>query len=152
MANTAYTDGACRGGNPGETSCAFAVFYGGELPVAQGSRYLGPELHTNNFAEYMGLLDLLEWSFLNNVTGLDIHCDSKLVVEQVNGTWEFTEASKHLLEIRRKAYALLVRGRHVLHHIKGHAGDLGNEYVDKLCNEVLDAEFARRENGNGKAE
>jgi|ERR1035437_5013216 ribonuclease HI len=142
----AYTDGACRCGNPGETSAAFATFNESELrfPWKSYSRYLGPELHTNNYAEYQGMLDLLRWSETNKVTGLEIFCDSKLVVEQVQGNWKVNEPS--LLPFQREAHALFIRGYHTLTHIRGHQGDPGNEYVDKLCNEVLDAEFERRKN------
>ncbi len=141
----AYTDGACRCGNPGETSAAFAVFLpGGEL-LQSHARYLGPDLHTNNFAEYVGLLDLLRWAAMNGpYLNLDIFCDSKLVVEQVNDNWDVNSAD--LLPLWREAYALLKRGGHTLTHIRGHQGDPGNEYVDRLCNEVLDAEFERRKN------
>lgn len=142
----AYCDGACRCGNPGETSCAFAVVnYDGAHfgALAQGSRYLG--LHTNNYAEYMGLLDLLKWATENEKTGLDIYCDSKLVVNQVSGDWKMN--SEELRPLRNLAYAMLVRGKHTLHHIKGHDGDPGNEFVDMLCNQALDEEFARRKNG-----
>ena len=138
-----YCDGACRVSNPGETSCAFAV-YSGEKLVHSAARYLGPALGSNNFSEYMGLLDLLKWANENEETGLDIYCDSKLVVNQVSGDWKMN--SEELAPLRNLAYAMMIRGRHTLHHIKGHDGDPGNEYVDLLCNEALDKEFARREN------
>ena len=146
----AYTDGACRCGNPGETSCAFAVFNSTGEVVHQFSTYLGPEMHTNNYAEYQGLLHLLRWAFGFYHYGLDIYCDSNLVVQQVLGKWKMTEKSLHLQPFQEESYALLVRGCHRLHHIKGHNGDPGNECVDKLCNLVLDEEFARRKNENKK--
>ena len=82
----AYTDGACRVSNPGQCSAAFAVYCIGSLQY-EHARYLGPELHTNNYAEYQGLLDLLRWAEAEKITGLDIHCDSQLVVKQVRGEW-----------------------------------------------------------------
>jgi ribonuclease HI len=141
----AYTDGACRCGNPGETSCAFAVF-GTDVvrPLAQDKRYLGPELHTNNYAEYQGLLDLLKWADKTGVIRLDIYCDSKLVVNQVMDEWDVN--SEELKPLLLQAYGLRVRGMHLVHHVKGHDGDYGNEYVDVLCNEALDEEFQRRKN------
>jgi ribonuclease HI len=90
------------------------------------------------------MLDLLRWAESNKVGKLEIFCDSKLVVEQVKGNWKVNETS--LLPFQREAHALFIRGGHTLTHIRGHQGDPGNEYVDKLCNEVLDAEFARRKN------
>ena len=139
----AYCDGACRVSNPGQCSCAFAVF-NDDIVVAEGARYLGPELHTNNYAEYQGLLDLLLWAAKQGVHGLDIFCDSKLVVNQVNDVWDVS--SEELKKLWLIAYSMLIRGGHTLTHIKGHSGDPGNELVDKLCNVVLDKEL-----GNGKA-
>ena len=136
----AYTDGACRVSNPGETSCAWVVFQeDGNGPKYEGSRYLGPELHTNNYAEFQGLLDLLKWAEATQVMNLDIFCDSKLVVNTVTQAWQLNEPS--LLPLRDLAYALLTRGHHTLQHIHGHSGDRGNDLVDKLCNEVLDKEL-----------
>jgi ribonuclease HI len=134
----AYTDGACRGGNPGHASCAFAIFlenYAADL-VKQFSTYLGPDLHTNNYAEYQGLIHLLDWAQTSGTTKLEIFCDSKLIVNQVSGVWKVEEPE--ISKMWMRAYGLCVRGRHTLQHVKGHSGNPGNEYVDKLCNIALD--------------
>lgn len=140
----AYTDGACRVSNPGICSCAFAVYTEGidNDPVYSEAKYLGPELHTNNYAEYQGLLLLLRWLEKNSIRGIQIFCDSKLVVNQVMGAWGVN--SEELKPFYLEAYSLRVRGHHVLHHIKGHSGDPGNEFVDRLCNEVLDKELGEK--------
>jgi ribonuclease HI len=135
----AYTDGACRRSNPGVCSCAFVILNADGTPHASLATYLGPELHTNNYAEYQGLLLLLRWAQAFGHKNLDIYCDSKLVVEQVNGGWKINNPD--LLPFCTEAYALMVVGRHLLHHIKGHSGDPGNEYVDHICNEILDKEM-----------
>ena len=135
----AYTDGACRVSNPGQTSCAWVIFQEDDNgPKYEGSRYLGPELHTNNYAEYQGLLDLLKYAAKHKIMGLEIYCDSKLVVNQVNDVWDVN--SQELMPLCVLAYALRIRGGHTLQHIHGHSGDPGNEYVDHLCNEALDKE------------
>ena len=141
----AYTDGACRGGNPGETSAAFAVDIDGLWYTHK--RYLGPEPHTNNFAEYQGVIDLLKWAEAEKKQGLDIHCDSQLIVKQINGEW----AVKHeeIKPLHALATALKIRGNHTLTWVRGHNGDEGNELVDRLCNEALDEEFERRKNVQG---
>ena len=138
-----YCDGACRG-NPGQTSAAWAVYIDGELEY-WGKQWLGPEPHTNNYAEYWGLILLLEWATKFNVTNMTIYSDSMLVVNQVNEKWKV----KHndLKPLQSKATGLLIRGRHRLVHVDGHAGNEGNEFVDKLCNLVLD----KVERDNGKA-
>ena len=148
----AYTDGACRVSNPGQCSAAFAVYLGKDASYGMytSARYLGPELHTNNYAEYQGLLDLLKWAETEKITGLDIHCDSQLVVKQVRGEWAVKH--KELQPLHDLTLALGVRGRHSLIWIRGHEQSeleedrIGNTYVDKLCNEVLDKEL----NGNPK--
>lgn len=141
-----YTDGACRIANPGECSCAFVVYDdASELPAMHGSRYLG--LGTNNFAEYSGLLDCLKWAEEAKVTGMEVHCDSQLVVKQVSGEWQVKH--QELQPFRDLAFALLTRGRHNLSWIRGHEqaekleDRIGNTLVDKMCNEVLDEKLGR---------
>jgi ribonuclease HI len=138
-----YCDGACRVSNPGQCSAAFAVYTEGY--IFEHARYLGPELHTNNYAEYQGLLDLLIWAEMHTVICLDIHCDSQLVVKQVLGEWAVKH--KELQPFRDLAFALITRGGHSLYWIRGHEqairleDRIGNTYVDKLCNEILDKEL-----------
>jgi len=131
----AYTDGACRGGNPGFCSCAWVLVWPNN-DVSKHGYYLGPERRTNNYAEYQGLIKLLEHLYTHSIRNVIIHCDSKLVVNQVNQKWEVN--SDDLRPLMSKAYGLLVHGAHVLKHVKGHDGNKGNEIADKLCNEVLD--------------
>ncbi len=138
-----YTDGACRKSNPGECACAFVVYDdASDLTAMNNSRYLGPEYHTNNFAEYSGLLDLLVWAEAEKVSGINIHCDSQLVVKQVSGEWQVKH--QELQPFRDLAYALITRGRHTLHWIRGHEqaekleDRIGNTLVDKMCGMVLD--------------
>ena len=134
----AFTDGACRRGNPGQTSCAWAIFSNDGHLGPDAARYLGPELHSNNYAEFQGLLDLLKFAYAHSEKNLEIFCDSKLVVNTVNQAWQLKEPS--LVPLRDQAYALMIIGRHTLEHVHGHSGNPGNEYVDKMCNEALDKE------------
>ena len=130
---TAYTDGACRQSNPGLCACAWVVY--DEEEIAHEGNYLGPELHSNNFAEYMGVIDLLEF-LRDTFEGVAIYCDSKLVVNQINSQWACLKPD--LLPLRNRAQLLMLRGRHTIQHIDGHAGHVGNERADFLCNDVLD--------------
>ena len=138
----AFTDGACRVSNPGTCSCAFAIFDGEQLVVA-ASRYLGDE-HTNNFAEYSGMIDCLEYANEKGLDHLRIYCDSQLVVKQLLGEWKVKHAD--VKPLYNLAYALLQRGQHELVWIRGHeqAGTeeqrRGNTLVDKMCNDALDKE------------
>jgi ribonuclease HI len=142
----AYTDGACRGGNPGFTSCAW-VLYNSAIPDQEelGSKYLGPERHTNNYAEYQGLIFLLEYLYTHSIRNVIIYSDSELVVNQTLGNWDINKDD--LKSYAAKCYGLLMQGCHVLKHIKGHAGNKGNERADALCNAVLDIheeEYAKK--------
>ena len=131
---TAYSDGACRVSNPGLCSCA-CIVYEDDKEISHAARYLGPELRSNNFAEYMGVLYLLEF-LRDTFEGVAIYCDSKLVVNQINGQWACLKPD--LLPLRNRAQLLMLRGRHTIQHIDGHAGHVGNERADFLCNDVLD--------------
>ena len=132
---TAYCDGACRVSNPGQTSAAW-VLYDGDAEVSSYGLYLGPMLHTNNYAEFWGLILLLSNLERTGVSGVTIYCDSQLVVNQVNTEWAIKNIDNAYLAYQ--AYAMLVRGRHKLIHVKGHNGDKGNERADELANEALD--------------
>lgn len=131
---TAYTDGACRISNPGLCSCAWVIYENG-IEVAHDSHYLGHQFRTNNYAEYMGLLLLLEHLYTNNIRNVIIHCDSELVVNQTMGRWDINKPD--LKNFAAKAYGLIMQGCHVLKHVKGHDGTVGNERADELCNEAL---------------
>ena len=110
--------------------------------IAQGSRYLG--LHTNNYAEYMGLLDLLKWATRRR-RGLDIYCDSKLVVNQVSGDWKMNSEELSTSQESSVCHDGTWKAHAAPHH--GHDGDPGNEYRGYALQQALDKEFARRKNG-----
>lgn len=135
---SAYTDGACRGGNPGRCSCAFVVYRDGEQMTWSGRAL--PGLNTNNVAEYNALLDLLRWAEACGHTGIEIFSDSALVVNQTNMDWGVSQHAPHLLILRNEAFTLLDQGQHTLKLVKGHDGVEGNERADEICNEVLDRE------------
>jgi ribonuclease HI len=130
---TAFTDGACR--KDGRCSAAY-VIYEGDAEVYYFSMYLGPEPHTNNYAEYEALILLLGKLHCDGTAGVTIYSDSKLVVNQVNQKWR-TE-SKELKPLAMMASGLLIKGAHRLLHVKGHNGNRGNERADQLASEVLD--------------
>ena len=141
----AFCDGACRVSNPGICASAWAIYSDDGHLGPDETYYHGPELHSNNFSEYMGLLGLLQYADKNALNDLVIYCDSKLVVEQVNCRWRVNEKSLYNFQVL--ATALLIRGGHTLRHMRGHAKDsghpynYGNKHVDWLCNQRLDKEM-----------
>ena len=127
----AYTDGARR---KSVAACSYVIYDdSGQVVESESGVFLQG---TNNELEYLALLQVLQWASRKQVKSLKIYSDSMLVVEQVNGRWKINNA--HLRSLRTQAYGLLVRGGHTLEHVKGHAGNKGNEAADRLCNEAMD--------------
>lgn len=96
-----YTDGGARPTNPGFAGFAAVVKVGKHTHSI--SRYLGPR-HTNNFAEFVALLVGAKYAFYAlGIRSITCVCDSKLVVETVNGNWQIKEDSLRPLchEIKR---------------------------------------------------
>src|SRR3979411_3372455 len=81
-AHTAHVDGGARG-NPGPAGYGVAINDPSGHPVAELSEYLGH--HTNNYAEYQGLLGVLRYAVANGVKALKVISDSELMVRQMNG-------------------------------------------------------------------
>jgi ribonuclease HI len=132
---TAYTDGACRVSNPGLCACAFVVYEDGVEKFRYG-QFLGTP-HSNNYAEYSGVIMLLEWAEGLGHRGIEIWCDSQLVVKQVSCEWGVKE---NLAALCAKTFGLLHKTNSTLKWLRGHDGTLGNETADQICNEILDQE------------
>jgi len=90
-----FFDGACEPINPGgNATYGYVVFENDKIIRRTSGRYKPPTGReretTNNIAEYAGLLAALEFLIHYKLTGKNIliHGDSKLVIEQVFGTWK----------------------------------------------------------------
>ena len=96
-----YFDGASRG-NPGEAG-AGALLEDERGQVAwEAAEPLGTR--TNNEAEYLALILLLEEARTSGIKDLDVFGDSRLVVKQVVKAWKINEP--RLLDLARRAWAL----------------------------------------------
>jgi len=84
-----FSDGGARG-NPGPAGFGVVIFDKHKKIIFQNSVYLGTK--TNNEAEYAGLINALEWVKNNknnfNITLINIHSDSQLLVHQINGIYK----------------------------------------------------------------
>jgi ribonuclease HI len=80
-----YTDGGSRG-NPGPSGAGGVIINPEYKTVLELSEYLG--IQTNNYAEYRALELTLNLALKYNILKVQVHCDSKLVVEQLNGNWK----------------------------------------------------------------
>ncbi len=126
-----YFDGACRGNgsSTAKTGCGYIV------DEYEGFKYLGNA--TNNTAEYSGLIYALE--FAEQIYGTDIklkvHGDSKLVIEQMKGTWKVNAIG--LIELNKKAKELSKKFKsvefiHVLRHLNSKADELANKSFSQI--------------------
>ncbi len=123
-----YFDGASRG-NPGEAGAGALLLDERGRPLWTCAAPLGKK--TNNEAEYMALLLLLEEADRRG-TGAAIAGDSQLVVNQVTGRWKIREP--RLRELADRAIDLLKKTGSTLEWVPREE----NAAADRLSNEALD--------------
>jgi len=100
-----YTDGGARG-NPGPAAAAFVVFDSHHHHLYTGGAFLG--ITTNNVAEYQGVLLALQYlsSVISHQSSVIlINLDSKLVCEQLSGTFKIKQP--HLLILAQSIFNLI---------------------------------------------
>src|SRR5438128_2498358 len=84
-AYTAHIDGGARG-NPGPSGYGVVIHDASGKKVAELSEYLGH--HTNNYAEYQGLLGVLRYANAHGIKALNVVSDSELMVRQMKGIYK----------------------------------------------------------------
>ena len=129
-AHTAHVDGGARG-NPGPAGYGVAIQDASGHTVAELSEYLGH--HTNNYAEYQGLIAALRYATENQIKALKVISDSELMVRQMKGIYKVRHP-----ELRRlydQAQQLVHRLEHfeIRHALREH-----NQTADRLANEAMD--------------
>jgi ribonuclease HI len=131
----AHCDGGSRG-NPGP-SCYGAVVEDPQgRTVARLGQFLG--IQTNNYAEYSGLLAVLQWALENGATRLRVVSDSELMVKQMQGKYKVASpVLKPLYDQARRLAAKLERFE-MRHTLRG-----GNKEADQLANEAMDKGMGR---------
>ena len=93
-----FFDGGCAPKNPGHAGFAVVVRLDGKKHIL--SRYIG--IHTNNFAEYTGLIVSVKYAKELGATSVEIYSDSQLVVKQINGEWKIKSDDVRPLAIQAK--------------------------------------------------
>jgi Reverse transcriptase-like/Caulimovirus viroplasmin len=83
---TMWFDGGSRG-NPGVSGAGAVLHNASGVQVWSGCKYLGSK-HTNNEAEYTGLVIGLKAALEGGYKRLVINGDSTLVVKQMQGIWQ----------------------------------------------------------------
>jgi probable phosphoglycerate mutase len=127
---TAHCDGGSRG-NPGPAGFGAVVTDPAGRVVARLSRYLGNQ--TNNFAEYQGLLAVLEWAIENGVSRLRVVSDSELMVKQMKGIYKVKHPGLLPLWQQARQLANRLHSFDMRHTLRG-----GNKEADKLANDAMD--------------
>ena len=95
-----FSDGGSRG-NPGPSAYAIVVTENGKI-IQEHSEFLG--VHTNNYAEYRGLIAGLSFAANYGAREVEFVMDSQLVIRQMNG--EYKVKSPDMLELYKDAKAL----------------------------------------------
>ena len=133
---TAHCDGGSRG-NPGPSGYGAVIEDANGRVVAELSQFLG--IRTNNYAEYAGLLAVLQWAIENSVKHLRVISDSELMVKQMQGKYKV--ASPNLRPLFEEARKLSRRTAsfEIRHTLRG-----GNKQADQLANEAMDKGMGRK--------
>lgn len=87
-------DGGARPTNPGPAACAWVIYQDGHCILSDGIR-IGHE--SNNVAEYTGLIYGLKAAAKLTSARLGVLSDSRLIVEQMRGTWRVRNPRLRLL-------------------------------------------------------
>jgi ribonuclease HI len=127
----AHCDGGARG-NPGPAGYGAVVTDDAGHTLAELSEYLGHR--TNNFAEYSGLLGVLQWAIDHHHPNLRVVSDSELMVKQIQGKYKVNSPDlRPLWEEARRRIAQLdgFQISHALRHKNKAADALANEAMDR---------------------
>jgi ribonuclease HI len=130
-----FTDGGARG-NPGPAASSCVIKdSAGKVRLLSG-KYLGKA--TNNFAEYRGII--LAYDEIAKIKGLDFssctlnfNSDSKLVVNQLNGTFRVKDKNIRQLVVKIREY----EGK-FSKVVYSYVPREQNKIADRLVNEELD--------------
>ena len=137
-----YTDGACRG-NPGPGGWAALLIFGERRKEISGSEH-----HTtNNRMELLAAISGLE-ALKKVPTKARVYTDSQYVIKGISEwveNWKqrgWKTADKKPVknqDLWERLDALAEKHDLEWHWVPGHAGVEGNERVDQLANEAIDA-------------
>jgi probable phosphoglycerate mutase len=127
---TAHCDGGSRG-NPGPSGYGAVIEDAHGHVVARLSQFLGRQ--TNNYAEYSGLLAVLQWAIENRAAHLRVVSDSELMVKQMKGQYKVSSPGLRPLWEEAKRRAARLDRFEMRHTLRG-----GNQEADRLANEAMD--------------
>ena len=128
--HTAHVDGGARG-NPGPAGYGVVISDEHGTKVAELSQYLGH--HTNNYAEYNGLLAALRYAIAHKIQSLKIISDSELMVRQMKGVYKVRHPELKRLYDEAQHLTAQIEHVEIRHALREH-----NQNADRLANQAMD--------------
>jgi ribonuclease HI len=126
----AHVDGGARG-NPGPAGFGVVIHDSNGRKVAELSQYLGH--HTNNYAEYNGLLAALRFAIAHGIKSLKIVSDSELMVRQMKGIYKVRHPELRKLYEEAQHLTSQIEYVDIRHALREH-----NQTADRLANQAMD--------------
>ena len=127
---TAHCDGGSRG-NPGPAGFGAVVEDPEGRTVARLSEFLG--IQTNNFAEYSGMLAVVQWAIDNGARRVKVISDSELMVKQMQGKYKVSSPAIRPLWEEAKKRVRQLEAFEIRHTLRA-----GNKEADQLANDAMD--------------
>lgn len=125
-----HTDGGSRG-NPGPSALGVYITDESGAVVKEHGRFLGTQ--TNNYAEYMAIIDALRHAKELGADEVDMFMDSELAVKQLNG--EYRVKNPGLAPLFLEVHNLKLGFKKVrFTHVRRER----NKDADRLVNEAID--------------
>lgn len=140
---TAHCDGGSRG-NPGPSGYGAVIEDPQGQTAARLSEFLG--IQTNNYAEYQGLLAVLDWAAKNGAKQLRVVSDSELMVKQMQGKYKVASPVLRPLWEEAKRRVRSLDRFEMRHTLRG-----GNKEADRLANEAMDRGMGKTGSGAGES-
>jgi probable phosphoglycerate mutase len=127
---TAHIDGGARG-NPGPSGYGVVIHDPRGKKIAELSQYLGH--HTNNYAEYSGLLAILRYAIAHRIQSLKIVSDSELMVRQMKGVYKVRHPELRKFYDEAQHLTSQIEHIEIRHALREH-----NQDADRLANQAMD--------------
>jgi probable phosphoglycerate mutase len=131
----AHCDGGSRG-NPGPSGFGAVITDRAGEVIAELSQFLG--IRTNNFAEYAGLLAVLDWAIAHGYKRLKVVSDSELMVKQIQGKYKVNSPDLKILWDQAKAKTNWLDNFEITHALRHK-----NQAADALANQAMDRGMRR---------
>ncbi len=131
----AHCDGGARG-NPGPAGYGAQITTESGEILAELSEFLG--IRTNNFAEYSGLLGVLDWTLAHGYKRLRVVSDSELMVKQIQGRYKVNSPDLKPLWTEARARIASLDEFQITHALRHK-----NKDADRLANAAMDRGMGR---------